>query len=192
MSDPAQRLCDRARAGDREAVSELLALHYERIYACLRRLCGQEAEAADLTQRTFGKAWAALGSFDGRSGFSTWLHGIAHHLYVDWRRRQRPAESRSDEWWAGCAADTPSPFEDAAARDLAQHLYRLVEQLDEEARETVHLHYYQGLSLAETAAALGIAASTVKYRLRQALDFLRARATELNPNRAELPSPHKP
>ena len=50
-----------------------------------------------------------------------------------------------------------------------------MQQLDEEKREAVHLHYYQGLSLSETAEVLGIAASTVKYRLREALDFLKAR-----------------
>jgi len=50
--------------------------------------------------------------------------------------------------------------------------------LGEDARQTVHLHYYQGLSLAETAEILGVATSTVKYRLREALEFLRARMTD--------------
>ena len=44
-----------------------------------------------------------------------------------------------------------------------------MDELDADLRETVHLHYYQNLTLEETAAALGIAASTVKYRLRSAL-----------------------
>ena len=57
-------------------------------------------------------------------------------------------------------------------------MFALVEQLDEDTRHTVHLHYYESLSLAETAEVLGIATSTVKYRLRQALDFLRSRAAE--------------
>ena len=48
-------------------------------------------------------------------------------------------------------------------------VYTLVDKLDAELRETVHLHYYQGLTLQETADAMGTATSTVKYRLRQAL-----------------------
>lgn len=51
-------------------------------------------------------------------------------------------------------------------------LYRYVELLEPDVRATVHCHYYQELTLQETADALGIAASTVKYRLRQALDEL--------------------
>jgi DNA-directed RNA polymerase specialized sigma24 family protein len=51
-------------------------------------------------------------------------------------------------------------------------LYRHVEQLESDLRATVHCHYYQELTLQETADALGVATSTVKYRLRQALDEL--------------------
>jgi RNA polymerase sigma factor (sigma-70 family) len=53
-----------------------------------------------------------------------------------------------------------------------------VDALDADVRATVHLHYYQDLSLRETAEALGIATSTVKYRLRQALDQLQKKAND--------------
>ena len=76
------------------------------------------------------------------------------------------------------ADDAPSPSDTAGEREEARQLYAFVEQLDEDARQTVHLHYYQGLSLSETAEALGIATSTVKYRLRNALDSLRAGTNE--------------
>jgi RNA polymerase sigma factor (sigma-70 family) len=178
MSDPASRLCELARAGDREAAGELVSLFYERLYAWLRRLAGSDEDAADLTQKTFARAWAALESWQGRSSFSTWLHGIGHHVYVDWRRAQPPAALPLDEWWAHRPDDAPDPFEAAAGRDLAERLFAQVERLDEDTRQTVHLHYYQGLSLSETAEVLGIATSTVKYRLRQALDFLKVRLAE--------------
>ena len=178
MSDHAETLCDRAGAGDLSAASELVGLFYERIFAYFRRLCRNDADAADLTQKTFFKVWTSLASFQRRSSFSTWLHGIAHHVYVDWRRTNRPADSQTDKWWEVCADDGPSPFEDAAERDLARRLFSLVERLEDGVREVVHLHYYQGLSLSETAEALGIATSTVKYRLRAALDFLRSQTNE--------------
>ena len=50
--------------------------------------------------------------------------------------------------------------------------------MEDGVREVVHLHYYQGLSLSETSEALGIATSTVKYRLREALDVLRSQTNE--------------
>ena len=179
MSDQAERLCERAKAGDREAASELVAQFYERIYGWFRRLSGHDADAADLTQKTFCKVWQSLPAFEGRSSFSTWLHSVGHHVYVDWCRQRRPTE-QVEEWWEARMADGPNPFDSAVEHDAACHLFALVEQLSEETRQTVHLHYYEGLSLAETAEALGVATSTVKYRLRQALDSLRARATELN------------
>ena len=178
MSDQATTLCQRATAGDLDAASELVAQHYERIFAWFRRLCGHEADAADLTQRTFCKVWTSLGSYQGRSSFATWLHAIGHHVYLDWRRKRRPDELPADDWWLSCADSGPGPYEVTVDREQAGQLWSLVEQLDEDARQTVHLHYYQGLSLAETAEVLGVAASTVKYRLREAIELLKSRTAE--------------
>ena len=178
MSEHAETLCDRAGAGDLTAASELVSLYYQRIFAYFRRLCGDDEDAADLTQKTFFKVWTSLASFRRRSAFATWLHAIAHHVYVDWRRASRPVDWQTDEWWEACAAVGPSPFDDAAERDTACRLFALVERLEEGIKEVVHLHYYQGLSLNETAEALGVATSTVKHRLREALDSLRARTNE--------------
>jgi RNA polymerase sigma-70 factor, ECF subfamily len=178
MSDHADQLCERARSGEMTAASELVSLYYERIFAYLRRRCGNDSDAADLTQKTFFKVWVSLSSYQGRSNFSTWLHGIARHVYLDWRRKSNPAGPQTDEWWENREAVASSPFEDAAERDLAGRLFALVEMLDENTRDTIHLHYYQGLSLSETAGVLGIATSTVKYRLREAIGFLRSRVIE--------------
>lgn len=178
MIDSVAELCRRAQAGDAAAAAELVNLFYERVYAYFRRLCGNDEDAEDLTQKTFLKVWAALGSFQGRSSFSTWIHGVGHHVYVDWRRSAPRSDIQSDEWWETCVAEGPGPSEDVAEAELARRLYAEVEQLEEEAREVVHLHYYQGLSLKETAEVLNKATSTVKYRLREALEVLRARTAE--------------
>ena len=177
LKDQAAELCDRARNGDFAAGSELAALFYQRIFAYLRRLCPNEQDAADLTQKTFSNAWGSLASFEGRSSFSTWLHGIAYHVYLDWRRSANPAQAQTEEWWRSRTADEPGPDEDAAAREAAEQLYAWVEQLADDQKHVVHLHYYQDLSLSETAEALGIATSTVKYRLREAMEVLRSKAT---------------
>ena len=175
MDLQANQLVDRARHGDEAAAGQLIGLFYERIYAFLRRLAGNDADAADLTQRTFTRVWQSLPSFAGRSSVGSWIHGIAHHVYVDWRRADHRSESRSDEWWAACPAVASTPDEVVARTDLAATLYASVDRLEPDVRDTVHLHYYQDLTLQETADALGVATSTVKYRLRQALAELQKR-----------------
>ena len=186
----ANHLAEAARRGDRAAATRLIELYYERIYAFLRRFAGNDADAADLTQRTFSRVWQALPSFAGRSSFSSWIHGIAHHVYVDWRRANRRLEPRSPEWWDARIANSPAPDETVADTDLAATLFASVDKLDHDLRDTVHLHYYQELTLQETADALGIATSTVKYRLRQALAELQKQLGE-NDHIIKSPTPVK-
>jgi len=178
MTDEVEILCRKACNGEHAAASDLVRMFYARIFAYLRRFCGNDDDAADLTQKTFGKAWSSLNLFQHRSSFSTWLHGIAHHVYVDWRRKPNRNEDRSEAWWEAREAESATPFEDTAQKDMAHQLYYWVDQLEEEQRQAVHLHYYQGLSLNETAEVLGIATSTLKYRLKGALEFLRSKTAE--------------
>jgi RNA polymerase sigma-70 factor, ECF subfamily len=179
MTEDIEQLCRSAKSGDVAAASALVGQFYERIFSYFRRLCGNEDDAADLTQKTFFKVWLSLASYEGRSSFSTWTHGIAHHVYLDWCRQRRPVDHQAEHWWGARVAEGQSPFEDAAERDLAERLYALVDRLDEGIKQVVHIHYYQGLSIKETSEVLGIATSTVKYRLREALDSLRTRTLEL-------------
>jgi RNA polymerase sigma-70 factor (ECF subfamily) len=167
-------LCKRAGRADKNAACELLRIHYTDVYSYLRRLCGSQADAEDLTQQTFLKAWSSLDGFKGRSKFSTWLYRIAHNTYIDFQRGNTGSNrDRSDQWWAECIDKNPGPFANVADRQLAQRLYETVDQLDYDKKHVVHLHYYQGLSIRETAKVLGIATSTVKYRLREVFKILR-------------------
>lgn len=169
------QLVEAARRGEPGAAAALVERFYARIYAFLRRLTGGEATAADLTQITFSRVWAALPGFAGRSSPGAWLHGIAYHVYQDWRRRDGRLEWRPDAWWLAHADTAPPPDRLAAQADLAAALYAAVDQLEPDLRDTVHTHYYQGLTLEETAAALDVASSTVKHRLRRAVQALQAR-----------------
>lgn len=166
--EPAMRRGDPDLAGVERWIEE----HHARIYAYLRRRTGSDADAVELTQQTFTRAWGAEDRFEGRSSVSSWLHGIAHHVWLDWRRKGGRFEERSDSWWQQIPSGGASPDESLARADAAGAVFAAVERLEEDVRDTVHLHYYQGLSLAETADALGIATSTVKYRLREALSRL--------------------
>ena len=178
------QMVERARRGENEAAVELIDLYYERIYAFLRRLAGSDADAADLTQRVFTRVWKALPNYAGRSSLNSWLHGIAYHVYVDWVRGNHRLESRSDAWWEGRVSPQPSPADIAMHNDLREKVYASVDKLAPEVRDTIHLHYYQELTLEETATAMGVAASTVKYRLRQGVNELEQKlnSTVLSPN----------
>lgn len=176
MDSRIKSLCKRAGRADKNAACELLKIYYADIYSYLRRLCGSAADAEDLTQQTFLKVWSSLDSFAGRSKFSTWLYRIAHNTYVDFRRANAGSNRDcSDRWWAECVDENPGPFADVAERQLARRLYETVDRLDEDKRNVVHLHYYQGLSIRETAKVLNIATSTVKYRLREVFKILRVK-----------------
>ncbi|MGD8883110.1 MAG: RNA polymerase sigma factor [Desulfobacterales bacterium] len=176
MENQIKNLCRRAKKADKNAASELLKIYYADIYSYLRRLCGSKQDAEDLTQQTLLKVWSSLDGFKGRSKFSTWLYRIAHNTFLDWLRKNAAGtQSRPDQWWQECIDQNPGPFSNVAERQLAQRLYQAVDKFDEDKKHVVHLHYYQGLSLRETAKVLDIATSTVKYRLREVLKALRAK-----------------
>ena len=171
-----KKLCKRVKKEDKNAANELLQIFYMDIYAYLRRLCGDQQNAEDLTQQTFLKVWTSFDSYNGRSRFSTWLYKIAYNTFIDWQRSNtKNAKPYPDEWWLECIDHKSGPFANTAELQLALHLYKVVEQLDEDKKNTVHLHYYQGLSIKETARILGVATSTVKYRLREVIKILRTK-----------------
>jgi RNA polymerase sigma-70 factor (ECF subfamily) len=183
--DPEQ-LVHSARAGSRSPAEALIERFYRPVYAFLCRLSGNPTDAADLTQRTFSKMWQALPSFASRASVSSWVHSIAYHVFVDWRRMDRHTEPRPTEWWTAQPSSSAGPDDVLANRDLAARLYSAVDALETTLRETVHLHYYQELTLEETADAMNVATSTVKYRLRLALKELQKQMEE--PVLKQIPS----
>jgi RNA polymerase sigma-70 factor (ECF subfamily) len=174
LDNQIKSLCSRAKKADKDAACELLKIYYADIYSYLRRLCGSRHDAEDLTQQTFLKVWSSLDGFAGRSRFSTWLYRIAHNTFLDWLRKDAaPAQSHTDQRWQECIDRNPGPFANVAERQLALRLYEAVDLLDEDKKHVVHLHYYQGLSIRETAKVLNVATSTVKYRLREVMKILK-------------------
>ena len=82
----------RLAAGDRDALETLVTAHYDRVHALCRRMLGNDADALDATQDALVAAIRALGRFDGRSSFGTWIYRIATNVCIDEirRRRRRP------------------------------------------------------------------------------------------------------
>ena len=183
----AKEWCQKAALGDRDAAGELLRHFHVLIFAYLRRLAVDEDSAEDLTQQTFCKVWQSISQFRGGSSVSTWMHRIAYCTYVDWVRQVRPATEQTEIWWQQISAPGPDPSQHLADAEIARQLYAFVDALPDAERQPIHLHYYQGLSLADTAKVLDVPLSTLKYRVRATLDQLRQQLARLSITVESLP-----
>ena len=170
MTDPALPYMKGVQDGDADAPARLIDLFQGRIYAFLRRLAGSDSDAVELTQRTFCRVWTALPTFAGRSSVASWMHSIAYRTYADWLRSERRNQPMPDDWWSELADGGEGPDRLSAAAHDKSVVYAAVDRLPSELRDTVHLHYYQGLTIEETAIALDVATSTVKHRVRRAVE----------------------
>lgn len=137
--DNIHRLCNAAKSGDTAAASELLILFHQRVFGYPRRLCPTEADAEDLTQRVFCKVWTGLPAFREDASITTWIYRISYTVYIDWCRRQKRSAPQSETWWEAIPARGPSPFDSAAQGGIAAAIYAIVETLDEESRQAIHL-----------------------------------------------------
>ena len=174
MKNRIKSLCKCAKKGDKAAACELIKIHYQDIFAYFRRLCDSRQNAEDLTQETFVKAWSSLAGFKNRSKFSTWLYRIAYNTCVDWHRKNTDSIlSQPDDWWQEYTDGNPGPLAKTEKQEMNISLYKAVDRLDDAKKHVVHLHYYQGFSLRETAIVLNISTATVKYRLREAIKILK-------------------
>lgn len=166
-------LVRRLRRGDREACRELIRRHHSQVYGYLRRLGADSGLAEDLTQETYARAWQAIRKLRKAASLRSWLLTIARNEYFQWRRTGRP-DTTALENLPERTDETPGA-EIALVRDERDRwVRRAVARLDPTLRETVALHYFQGLSFRETGAVIGIPAGTVKSRVHRALGCLHA------------------
>lgn len=163
--DPDRDLVDRAAGGDRHAFESLLRQHYDRIHRIAWRLTGSGSHAEDIAQDVCCTLVEKIGSFKGESKFTTWLTGIVVNACRDHRRRGLTL-TRLRERLSVLAGLAPRPDgRDAYRRSwLASELARL----DPLLRDTVVLVVGEDLTHAEAARALGVAESTVSWRMHEA------------------------
>lgn len=177
-----------AAGGDTEAFNRLLELHETMLYRYLLLSTHNEADAADLSQEAFLKAWRTLPSFRGDCRFATWLCRIARNCFLDSARAQarRAHLSLTKDDPDDGLYDVPDFSEevnpDAAAirEEAAEAVRRAIAALPPEQQEIVRLRDLEGLSYAEIAEALGLEMGTVKSRLSRAREALKKALTEWN------------
>jgi RNA polymerase sigma-70 factor (ECF subfamily) len=165
--DPAfGRVIARWRAGDRDAFEEVVDRYGLQLLRTARLILRDEALAEDAVQDTFLKAWQRIGSLhDDDPG--PWLTKIAMNESISSYRRRHRFQALTERF--GRLGGVKREVSSEARLDLAHAL----DQLNVEQRAAVALHYYQDLSVEETARALKVPVDTVKSRLKTALRRLR-------------------
>jgi RNA polymerase sigma-70 factor (ECF subfamily) len=168
-------LIARAKEGDREAFDQLVRDTYADTYTLAYRLCGNEEDAADVTQETYLRAFRGLKRFRGDAQFSTWLYRItanAASTQLSKRTKHRHEELRDDSPIADPrrAVDPEIRAEDVALR---HELQEALEHLPPKLRSVVVLRDIYDLPHEEIAEELGISQTAAKVRLHRARRKLR-------------------
>ncbi len=169
-----RRILTALREGRREAYEDIIDAHYASIYRLLLFLTRDASLAEDMTQEVFASAWAAIEGFRGDALVKTWLRRIAYNLFLDAQRRRRRDASlvgKRGEDEAGVAAD---PLSRIMTDEHLGRMYRAMDDLEDQDRAILLLHYLDGLSYREMARVLHQPAGTLKWMTHDALVKLRA------------------
>jgi RNA polymerase sigma-70 factor, ECF subfamily len=154
---------DRARAGDQQALADIYDWYMPRVYRYAMARLGNQHEAEDLTEEVFLKVLGAIGDFRWRDvPFSSWVFRIAHNCIAT---HYRKAAQRG-----GPTAEIPLDLADGR-HDIAHAIEEQItleevryaaSQLPEAQREVIALRFAVGLSIADTAKALGKQEGNIK------------------------------
>ena len=164
-------LVERAQAGNRDAFEDLVRRHADRLYAVVLRFTADPAEAEEVTQEAFLRAWRSIGRFEGRSQFFTWLYRIGINE-AKRRAERRPAAGKVvslEEGQVEEAADlNESPQARSEHRELRDRLEQAIRSLPLDYRAPLVLRDVEGLSTAEAAAIMELGEAAFKSRLHRA------------------------
>lgn len=172
-----------AQCGDEDAVRVLIRRHNQRLFRVARGISGDDAEAEDIVQETYVRAFTHLGAFRGEALFTTWLTRIALNEALGRMRRRRPTVDLDDldegDSQGGSVIMFPTPSSSAnpetetGRSQVRLVLERAVDGLPEPFRLVLVLRDLEGLSTEETATQLSLKAETVKTRLHRARRLMR-------------------
>jgi RNA polymerase sigma-70 factor (ECF subfamily) len=170
-----RELVDAARAGDAEAFGTFVRRHQKRVYRLAVQMLRNSAEAEDVAQEAFVRAYKALDRFDGRSEPFTWLYRITVNLSLNAirsRKTSRKATTPDDPRVEGVVVERRPTMSDpgkrAADRQLAMALCDGIDALSDTLRTTLILVVVDGMSHAEAGSVLGCPEGTVAWRVHEA------------------------
>jgi RNA polymerase sigma-70 factor (ECF subfamily) len=167
-----EQLAVRAQRGCEASFEQLVRRLQVPLVQFLLRWTTRHADAEDLAQDTFVRAFRNLDQYSPQWRFRTWLFTIAQRLSINGARRQRP-EQASPALFAAIPSQRPDAAEQFAARESAKSLWDTIGRvLDREQAAALWLHYVEELSTAEMGQVLGrsrVAVKTMLFRARQRL-----------------------
>jgi RNA polymerase sigma-70 factor (ECF subfamily) len=169
--DPDHELAARFRDGDRAAFDLLVRRHQKGIWRLVRRYVKSDADAADVTQLAFVRAFRGLAAFRGSATVRSWLYRIAINCALSWlrdHRREQPTELAED----ALIDANPAPAQLAAGDDRAQ-LRRAIEQLPPKQKLVLELRVFDDLSFKEVAELADCSENTAKVNFHYAVKRLR-------------------
>jgi RNA polymerase sigma-70 factor (ECF subfamily) len=176
MAKSAHQIADellvlRCQEGDRAAFERLVSRWQDRLWRHAWRMTGREEAASDAVQETWVAIVRHIRRLEDPAAFPSWAYRICTSRCVDWVRREQRRRGAAQQM----AHDAlPEPPRQASSADSHDAVRRAVARLTQHHRAVVSLHYGEGLGLAEIAAVLGIPEGTVKSRLHNAREKLRA------------------
>jgi RNA polymerase sigma-70 factor (ECF subfamily) len=188
-----RELIEAARTGDSRAFGRFVRRHQRRVFRLAVHLVTSAAEAEDIAQDAFVRAYGALERFDGRSEPFTWLYRITMNLSLNALRSRKTARSGpldDPRIEAALVERRPShsdPSRQLSDRELATALAAGIDSLSETLRTTLILVTVDGLSHAEAGEVLGCPEGTVAWRVHEA----RKKLKEFLANRGHGPLPDK-
>jgi RNA polymerase sigma-70 factor, ECF subfamily len=165
---------EQSRNGDPTAFAALIRTHQSMIHSLTFRMTGSVADAKDLAQETFIRAYQQLDSFNGSSKFSSWLYRIAVNACLDWQRREARRSRLHDSWSQWRAVDSSEAGVDDGLDDLSRQVQAALMKLPEKQRAAMVLTVYFGHNHAEAAKILGCSETTVSWRVFTARRKLKA------------------
>lgn len=170
-----EELIRRAAQGDDSAFEQLVLAHQRQVYNLCLRICCNEADAMDLSQEAFIRAWRGLGQYQFGAEFSTWLYRLTRNVCIDFLRAQKrrqtvPLHLNDDEGETELPLpDTAEgPEERAVAGERRRALAQAMQALSPEHREILTLRVIEDLPYEQIAQILGVRTGTVKSRLARA------------------------
>ncbi|MEK7812022.1 MAG: RNA polymerase sigma factor RpoE [Pseudomonadota bacterium] len=182
-----QQLVERAQRGDKHAFELLVVKYQRRLGRLISRFVRNAAEAEDVTQEAFIKAYRALPGFRGDSAFYTWLYRIGintakNHLVAQGRRAptSTPLDAEEAESFeeASLLHEVSTPENELMSKQVVDVVNASLQQLPEDLRTALTLREIEGLSYEEIAAVMSCPIGTVRSRIFRAREVV---ASNLRP-----------
>jgi len=162
-----KNIIKKIKRGDVSAYSLLIDKYQHMVYTLALQILKSEADAEEVAQDAFFKAYKALNTFEGRSSFSTWIYRITYHQAISRLRKARKKEISHDFDAAGTSQypENESLNEILEARDRSKYLKEALGKIKGDESSILTLFYYEEKKIDEIAEITGLTPSNVKVKL---------------------------